>query len=81
MDPKVIGIISLRAAALALIATGNVKAGNTLMALAAAADSGRNIDLHMAQVAAKLKDRSVTDADWDQVTAAIEADSARLQSS
>lgn len=81
MDPKLIAIISMRAAALALIATGQVEAGNALIALAAAAEAGRNIDAHMATVAEKLKSGTSTPADWLDVTSRISAESDRLQSS
>jgi hypothetical protein len=81
MEPKALAVIGLRAAALALVLTGQSRAGNALYALADAADAGANIDAHMAEVAAKLKDRSATDADWTDVAARIEADSQRLQQS
>lgn len=81
MEPKVLAVIGLRAAALALTLTGQSRAAGALYALADGAEKGANIDAHMADVAAKLKDRSATDADWTDVAARIEADSARLQSS
>lgn len=81
MDPKLLAIVGLRAAALALALAGQTKASDTLYALADAADAGRNIDAHMAEVAEKLKTRSITDDDWSDVAARINADSDRLQGS
>ena len=81
MEPKALAVIGLRAAALALVLTGQSRAGNALYALADAAESGANVDAHMATVADKLKDRTATDADWQDVAGRIEADSARLQQS
>lgn len=72
-------LIALRGAALGLELQGQLKASGALFALSDAAEAGRDIDKHMEEVAAKLKDRAATDDDWDDVTARIEADSARLQ--
>lgn len=79
MNPVTLALIGLRAAALALELQGQSRSSNSLYMLADAADAGKNIDDHMAAVAEKLKDRSATDEDWADVTARIEADSARLQ--
>jgi len=81
MDPKVLGIISLRAAALALGLMGQTRASNALYTVADAAEAGANVDAHMALVAEKLKSRDITTADWSDVEARIAADSERLQSS
>lgn len=81
MDPKTLALVGLRAAALALAIAGQQKASDSLYTLADAAEAGKAIDDHMALVAAKLKERSANDADWTDVVARIEADSARLQSS
>jgi hypothetical protein len=80
LSPLSLALVGLRGAALALHASGNAKAGDTLFALADAAEAGRAIDAHMAAVAEKLKARASDPADWQEVVAAIEADSARLQS-
>lgn len=78
-SPLSLALVGLRAAALALNLTGKGKAGQTLYALADAAEAGQNVDAHMATVAEKLKSRSVQDSDWEEVANAIAADSDRLQ--
>jgi len=81
VNPTLLALVSLRAAALALSLAGQTRASNSLYTLADAAERGVNIDTHMAGVAEKLKNRSATDADWQDVSARIEEDSARLQAS
>lgn len=81
MDARILALIGLRSTALALTLTGQTRAGASLYALADAVEAGANVDAHLAAVAEKLKSRSITDADWVDVVARIEADSARLQSS
>lgn len=81
MDLKVLSIVGLRAAALALSISGQQRAADALYTLADAAEAGKAVDDHMALVAAKLKERPATDEDWDDVVARIEADSKRLQGS
>lgn len=81
MDPKVIAIVGLRAAALALAIAGQTRASNALYTLADAYEAGQAVDAHMADVAAKLKERTITDADWEDVEARIVADSKRLAGS
>lgn len=81
MDPKIIAIVGLRAAALALALAGQTRASNALYTLADAYEAGAPIDAHMAEVAAKLKDRTIVDADWDDVEARITADLERLKNS
>lgn len=79
MDPLTLALVGLRAAALALELQGQDKSAGTLFVLADAVEAGKNVDVHMKGVAEKLKDRSLTDEDWADVNARIEADSARLQ--
>lgn len=81
MNPTALTIISLRAAALALSLAGNPKAANALYLLADAAEAGLNIDAHMAAVGEKLKSRTISDEDWTDVNARIDADFAKLQAS
>lgn len=78
MNPTIIALLSLRAAALAATLAGQASTGNALYALADLVESGRATDAHLAEVAEKLKSRELTDADWDDVRARIEADAARL---
>lgn len=79
MNPVTLALVGLRAAALALELQGQEKSSNSLFALADAVEAGKAVDDHMAAVAEKLKDRNATDADWEDVIARIEKDSARLQ--
>lgn len=81
MNSTVLTIIGLRAAALAVGLAGQQQTANALYTLANAAEAGMNIDAHMAEVGAKLKDRSATDEDWADVNARIDADFATLQKS
>lgn len=81
MDSKILALVGLRGLALALAIAGQSKASAALYTLADAAEAGKAIDDQMALVAEKLKNRSVTDADWTDVVARINADSARLQGS
>lgn len=77
---SLLGVVSLRGAALALSLTGNSKAGDAMYSLADATEAGLAVDAHLADVAAKLKaGQVVSDADWDDVQARIKADSDRLQ--
>ena len=78
MNPTILAIISLRSAALAATLAGQVATAAALYALADLAESGVNVDAHMATVAAKLKEREINDADWQDVQARIEADASRL---
>ena len=81
MDKVTLAVIGLRASALALTLSGQVKAANSLYALADLVEAGRASDAHMELVAEKLKTRDITDADWDDVISRIETDSDRLQGS
>lgn len=80
-DAKLLAIVALRAAALALSLAGQSKAADALYTLADAYEAGAAVDAHMAAVAEKLKSRPLTEADWADVIARIEADSDRLQGS
>lgn len=79
LNPIALALVGLRAAALALDLQGENRSAKSLYALADATEAGKDVDAHMAAVAEKLKDRSATDEDWADVSARIEADSARLQ--
>lgn len=79
MDALTISLISLRGVALALEHLGQARVADSIYGVADLAEAGHDVDAHMAQVAAKLKDRNANDADWGDVVARIEADSARLQ--
>jgi hypothetical protein len=78
-NPVTLVLIGLRSAALGLELQGQGKTATSLYTLSDAIEAGKNVDEHMQAVADKLKDRSATDEDWADVTARIEADSARLQ--
>ena len=73
-----LALIGIRGAALALSLGGQTKAATALGTLADAAEAGKNIDDHMALVADKLRARASTDADWQEVADAVEADLGRL---
>lgn len=81
MNPALLGLVGLRALALALSLQGNTKAADKLFALADTAEAGGRVDAALSAVAEKLKSRPANDDDWSDVTARIEADSARLQGS
>lgn len=81
MNSLTLAIIGLRAAALSLLLAGDSKSSERLYTLADLVEAGKATDDHMALVAEKLKNRNITDADWDDVFNRIEEDSARLQSS
>lgn len=74
-----IAIAGLNAASLGFGLAGQPRISGIFTTLANGLQSGANIDAHMAVVAEKLKARELTDADWADVTARIEADSDRLQ--
>lgn len=79
MSNALLAMIGLRAAALGLTLSGQGRAADSLYLLADAIAAGRATDEHLRAVAEKLAQRELTDEDWDDVTARIEADSARLQ--
>lgn len=78
MTPLTIGLIALRSAALALNLTGDTKTSNALYLVSDAIEAGKATDEHMALVAEKLKERDITQVDWDDVLQRIETDHARL---
>ena len=80
MNPQILAVISLRAAALAATLAGRTSTASALYSLADLIESGHAVDAHMAEVAATLKDRELTDSDWSDVANRIHADSARLHS-
>lgn len=80
MNQTILAVITLRAAALAATLAGRSSTASALYSLADLTESGIAVDAHMAEVAAKLKDRTLTDTDWSDVANRIHADSARLQS-
>lgn len=79
LSPQEIAIAALNAASLGFELAGQPKLAGMFTTLASGLQSGANIDAHMAEVAEKLKAGPVTDTDWADVTARIEADSDRLQ--
>jgi hypothetical protein len=80
MNPTLLAVIGLRAAALAASLAGRSSVASALYSTADLVESGVAVDDHLAEVAAKLKDRDLTDADWSDVANRIHADSARLHS-
>lgn len=79
MNGLTLAIVGLRAAALALLVAGDTRSSERLYTLADLVEAGKATDDHMALVAEKLKQRELTDADWDDVMSRINADSAGLQ--
>jgi hypothetical protein len=73
-------LVSIRAAALALSVSGDQRSGDGLYAVADAIEAGKATDDHMQLIADKLKERDLTQADWDDVLARIDDDHAKLQS-
>ncbi len=72
-DPKILAVVGLRAAALALGLAGQASASRTLNSVADGVEAGTAIDAHMQLVADKLKAGASTDADWADVDARIAA--------
>lgn len=79
MNPLTIALVSIRSAALALTIAGDTKTSNSLYLVADAIEAGMATDEHMQLVADKLKERDLTQADWDDVLQRIEDDHNRLQ--
>lgn len=79
LSPQEVAIAALNAASLGFELAGQPKLSGMFTSLANGLQSGANIDAHMSAVADKLKERPITEADWADVTARIEADSDRLQ--
>jgi hypothetical protein len=80
MNPTLTAVVSLRAAALAAELAGRTSIASALRSLATLLESGVDVEAHMREVAAKLKERDLTDADWSDVANRIHADAARLHS-
>ena len=80
MNPLLVVLIALRAAALGAALAGQAKVSNGLYALADAIEAGRATEAHMAEVAEKLKAQDITSVDWDDVAARIAAERDRLHS-
>jgi len=78
MNSLTLAIIGLRAAALSLLLAGDEKSSQRLHTLADLVEAGKATDEHMAAVAEKLRARSLTDADWDELFQRIDADRDRL---
>lgn len=78
MNPITIALITIRGAALALLVAGDQKTSNALYLVADAIESGRATDEHMQVVAEKLKERDLTQVDWDDVLQRIQTDHDRL---
>jgi hypothetical protein len=78
MNPVIVVLIALRSAALASAIAGQVRVADGLYALADAVEAGRATDAHMAEIAAKLKERNIDAQDWDDVARRIAEDRSRL---
>lgn len=78
MNPTLLAVISLRALALAASLAGRTTQANALYGLADLVASGIATDAHMQEVADKLAQRELTEADWADVHARIQSDAARL---
>lgn len=86
MNPMVLFVTLARAGSLALSLAGQAKLSQIFDGLASAAESGVDVEAHMAEVKAKLEalhaeGKTISDADWDEVIAGIESGSSRLQGS
>ena len=79
MSNLILAVIGIRAAALALLLSGNEVASRRMYALADLIEAGRATDEHMKLVADKLKAGAPSDADWDELMTRIEQDHAQLQ--
>jgi hypothetical protein len=78
VNPTLLAVVSLRAAALAAELAGRPSTASALRSLANLIESGIAVDAHLAEVAEKLKSRELSDADWSDVANRIHADAARL---
>jgi hypothetical protein len=86
MNPLIWFITLGRTAGLALSLAGQAKLGQLIDNLASIAESGQDVEAHLAAVRAKLEElhaagATIGDADWDAVVAGIESGSGRLQGS
>jgi len=77
VDTLTLALITLRASALVLDASGRKREGGYLLRLAELAEGGRNVDEHMKAVAQALK--TGAPKDWQGAIDRLEKDSARLQ--
>lgn len=78
MDKLTLGLIALRAAALAAAMAGRVDLSNQLYKLGDFLSAGLVSDEHMKEVAEKLNARNSVDADFSDVLSRIEANRATL---
>lgn len=74
-----LSVVAIRSSALALAIAGQTRAADHLFTLADLIEAGKATDEHMGLIADKLRSREISDEDWQDVLARIEADSARLQ--
>ena len=86
MNPLLWFISLARTAGFALGMAGQSKLGELFSGLATLAESGADVEAHMAAVKMKLDElhaagATISDADWDAVIAGIESGSKRLQDS
>lgn len=79
MNPVLLAVVSVRAAALAASLAGRTVTASALYSLANLIESGKAVDDHLFEVAAKLNSRDLTDTDWSELANRIHADSARLR--
>lgn len=79
MNGITLAVIGLRSAALAIDLAGRATTADSLYRLADLIDAGKATDDHMALVAERLKAHNIGTADFEDVIARIEADSAALQ--
>ena len=78
LNPLLLAVVGLRAAALGIGIGGRPGTGNALFAVADAVEAGVLTDEHMKLVAQKLKDGALKASDWDDVMQRIGIDRARL---
>lgn len=71
LSPKVLAVVGLRAAALALSLAGQASASRAINTAADAVEAGTAVDDHMQAVADKLRSGASTDADWDDLDTRI----------
>lgn len=78
MDKVTLGLIALRAAALAAMLAGQTKLATQIYQIADFLAAGLMTDQHMKLVADKLAERNAIDADFTEVLASIDAERAKL---
>ncbi len=79
MNGLLLAVVGIRAAALALLLSGNTVASQRLYTLADLIEAGKATDEHMRLVAEKLKNGGPTEEEWSELMDRIEADHAELQ--